>query len=138
MSIFDSFDFLSAYMVYLKILLQEVWRTTEAWTDEVIDKVFNKQIVCLQFYLMFKITHTYIFYASEQAYAAEPYFPVLSDEKFYISSMCQSKSRFKTISLNCKYGVNGSFQEMQQATISKYKVVSFGPIMCYLSHCWNS
>ncbi|KAI8119359.1 hypothetical protein CVS40_9301 [Lucilia cuprina] len=100
MSIFDPFGFLSAYVVYLKILLQEVWRTTEGWTDEVNDEVFKKWTIWFKLLPNIenvKIPRWYstqpgstvqlhIFVdASELAYAAVAYFRVSSANEVQVS-----------------------------------------------------
>lgn len=100
MSIFDPFGFLSSYVVYLKILLQEVWRTTKGWTDEVNDDVFDKwkkwiiilpNIENVKIPRWFSITsgssvQLHIFVdASELAYASVAYFRIESPDGVKVS-----------------------------------------------------
>jgi len=42
MSVFDPLGFLSHFTVKAKILLQEVWRTSIDWDDEVTEEIFSK------------------------------------------------------------------------------------------------
>lgn len=43
MSIFDPLGLISHFLVYLKILLQEVWRSGVQWDEQINDQLFSKR-----------------------------------------------------------------------------------------------
>lgn len=42
MSVFEPLSFLAAFLVYCKILLQEIWRSSVEWDDKISDPQFQK------------------------------------------------------------------------------------------------
>lgn len=45
MSVFDPLGFLAAFLVYVKMLLQEIWRSSIGWDDKIEDSHFEKWLI---------------------------------------------------------------------------------------------
>lgn len=48
MTIFDPLGFLAAFLVYLKILLQDIWRSNIDWDDEINDEHYDRWVKWLK------------------------------------------------------------------------------------------
>lgn len=98
MSVFDPLGFLAAFLVYIKILLQEIWRSAKGWDEAIADSHYEKWLTWID--VLPKIetlriprcyrshalsggsTELHVFVdASENAYAAVAYFRINTSER---------------------------------------------------------
>ena len=106
MSVFDPLGLISHFLVYVKILLQQIWRAKIDWDESIPNDMFKKWMIWVnalpqiekvkipRCYLQRKVTanisvQLHIFVdASEEAYAAAGYFRFQDNEGIVTSLVC--------------------------------------------------